>query len=147
MARYSNSENLKIEYFKSRIREMRYLKHELANIEDEIDTIDYRMKNISNNMTRNDTVSSRNNTAFKTGERWNNLIQEKETLLSREIFLIKEITRVNKILDSLSPMTKDVAIDLLIRKTSLIKIRDKYYISNPYQCLNDELKYLEIDKF
>ena len=126
---------------------MRYLKHELANIEDEIDTIDYRMKNISNNMTRNDTVSSRNNTVFKTGERWNNLIQEKETLLSREIFLIKEITRVNKILDSLSPMTKDVAIDLLIRKTSLIKIRDKYYISNPYQCLNDELKYLEIDKF
>nr|DAL83871.1 MAG TPA: hypothetical protein [Caudoviricetes sp.] len=126
---------------------MRYLKHELANIEDEIDTIDYRMKNISNNTTRNDTVSSRNNTVFKTGERWNNLIQEKETLLSREIFLIKEITRVNKILDSLSPMTKDVAIDLLIRKTSLIKIRDKYYISNPYQCLNDELKYLEIDKF
>lgn len=147
MARYSNSENLKIEYFKSRIREMRYLEHELSNIEDEIDTIDYRMKNISNNMTRNDTVSSRNNTVFKTGERWNNLIQEKESLLSREIFLIKEITRVNKILDSLSPVTKDVAIDLLIRKTSLIKIRDKYYISNPYQCLNDELRYLEIDKF
>lgn len=147
MARYSNSENLKIEYFKSRIREMRYLEHELSNIENEIDTIDYRMKNISNNMTRNDTVSSRNNTVFKTGERWNTLIQEKESLLYREIFLIKEIARVNKILDSLSPVTKDVAIDLLIRKTSLIKIRDKYYISNPYQCLNDELRYLEIDKF
>lgn len=62
-------------------------------------------------------------------------------------FLNKEIRYINNILDSLSPTTRNMAIDLFIEKHTSEKVKDKYFVSNPYQAINDELRYLDIDKF
>lgn len=146
MARYSNTETLKIEYFKSRIKELRYLQHELHNINDRLCEIEHRLRCVSNDISLR-TGTKPKGSVYNTSEKWNNLIHEKELLSYRKKLLTKELECVNLILDSLQPKIKNIAIDLLVKKMSLTKICDKYFITNPYQCVNDELRYLEIDKF
>lgn len=146
MARYTNGESLKIEYFKSKIKETRYLKYELSNSESKIEEINYKLTQIRNTNNLNNCII-KNHQNYKIEEKWNKLIQEKEELINKINTIKKELQYVDVILQTLSPNIREMAIDLLVRKFSLGKIRDKYYVSNPYQCINDELKYLEIDEF
>ena len=143
MARYTKEETLRIEYFKSRIREARYLEYELFNTKSKIEEIDYKLSRISNQQSR----KLKKYTVFKTDEKWNKLIQEKSELTNRVKLIDKELNRIENILNSLTSKTKNISIDLLVRKLSTKRICDKYYISNPYQTINDELRYLDIDNF
>lgn len=143
MARYTKEETLRIEYFKSRIREARYLEYELFNTKSKIEEIDYKLSRISNQQSR----KLKKYTIFKTDEKWNKLIQEKSELTNRVKLIDKELNRIENILNSLTSKTKNISIDLLVRKLSTKRICDKYYISNPYQTINDELRYLDIDNF
>lgn len=146
MARYSNAESLKIEYFKSKIKEIRYLKYKLSLTESRIEEINFYLIRISNLNKLNGNIKKVHSDT-NTVEKWNNLIQEKNELITRIKNIKKELNYAERVLDGLSPTVKAIAIDLLIRKYSMEKVRDKYYVSNPYQCINDELKYLEIDDF
>ena len=142
--RYTHNERLKIDYFKSKIKELRYLNHESEQVQGELDEILFYI-NKSNSIVRQISTSQMNQ--HDQTKKWNEMIDKKDKLVHKLNILNKEIAFVETILNTLSPVTRKIAIDLYIRRFSAEKIKDKYYVSNPYQTINDELRYLEIDKF
>lgn len=142
--RYSHNERLKIDYFKSKIKELRYLKHESEQVQDKLDEILFNI-NKSNSIVHQ--ISTVQTNQYDQTKKWNEMIDKKDKLVHKLNILNKEIAFVETILNTLSPVTRKIAIDLYVRRFSAEKIKDKYYVSNPYQTINDELRYLEIDKF
>lgn len=142
--RYSYEEKLKIEYLKCKIKELNYLKYEVKIIKEEIDEITY---SINKSNTSIIYISNDQTNTNSQNEKWNKLIDKKDKLLQKLDFFNKEIRCINNILDSLAPITRDMTIDLFIEKYTSEKVKDKYFVSNPYQAINDELRYLDIDKF
>lgn len=145
MARYSKEETLKIEYLKSRIREIRYLEYALSISNDKLEEIENKIRNVYS--SKSFYVYSKKISKVETDKKWNKLIQQKEVITKKKTKIEIALKSNNVILDLLSPTIKEIAIDLLVKKISLERIKDKYYVSNPYQALNDELRYLEIDNY
>lgn len=145
--RYTYEEKLKIEYLKCKIKEMRYLKYMIKVIEEEIDDLDSKIEVITN--STKSVIKMKNIKAYsiELDKKLNDLINQKEKCYSKIKNIDNELQKINFILDSLTPLNKQIAIDLFITKESLIKISDKYFITNPYQTLNDELKCIELDKY
>lgn len=57
------------------------------------------------------------------------------------------ICSIHRILDALTPNTRELAIDLLVNKKTVTYVTSKYNTRNPYQTINDELRHVEIDSF
>lgn len=142
--RYSYGERLKIEYFKCRIKELNYLKYEVKRTKDEIEETALMISRVNNSIVHisNDQINRHNQ-----NNKWNSLIDKKDKLIRKMNTLNGEIECIHIILNSLSPTTRNMAIDLFIEKHTSEKVKDKYFVSNPYQAINDELRYLDIDKF
>lgn len=146
MSRYTYEESLKIEYFKCRIREIRHLNYQLATAKSRLEEAEFELVRFNREYNMG-IITSKRRRDNKIEEKWNGLIQEKDYWILKIANINNEMKYAKKILDSLSPDVRSMAFDLLVRKHSVEKVKDKHYVSNPYQCINDELRYLEIDYF
>ena len=144
MARYTKSEALKIEFFRSKIKELRYLDYEINLVEDQIDEVNFKIKRMG---TSSKIPSGNKKKQYDKDKKWNMLITQKDVLLHKLHKLNCEKAYIDTILNSLSATTKRIAVDLLVKRYTAEKVKDIYFISNPYQAINDELRYLEVDKF
>lgn len=145
MSRYSSYEHDKIEYFKLKIKELRFLEREMAIVKEDLKTVEMDLRRVPSPNLRRSYKSKyeyKNNCAL-----WNKLIMEKESLIIKEMNLSNAIGNIHRILDALTPATRDLAIDLFVNKKSKVKILDEYYTQNPYQTINDELRHIDIDIF
>jgi|GEM_PF-6419710 len=145
MSRYSIQEHEKIEYYKYRIRELRYLQIERHNVKEDLKEIEFRLRLIPSpqiKQTYKSKYEYKNNCAL-----WNELIAEKESLFIKEMNISNAICSIHRILDALTPNTRELAIDLLVNKKTVTYVTSKYNTRNPYQTINDELRHVEIDSF
>lgn len=145
--RYTCEEMLKIEYLKCKIKEIRYLKYRKKVLKEEIEEIDSKIE-VMTNSTRS-IIKKKNIKAYsiELDKKLNDLITQKELCYHKIENIDDELQKINSILDLLTPLNKQIAIDLFIAKESLVKICDKYFVANPYQTLNDQLKCMELDKY
>lgn len=146
MSRYTFAENLKIEYLKLKIKEIRFLEFEISNAKDEIVKIDTKLTKVSS--INYETCLEKHN-SHKNNENGilNDLLDKKMNLERKIDILSKELSFGTKLLNSLSPNVSKIAKDLFINKYTMNKICFKYHVTNPYQMINDELRYLNIDNF
>lgn len=145
MSRYTDREHDKIEYYKYRIRELRYLEREFAIVKDDLREVEANLKKVPSpqiKQTYKSKYEYKNNCAL-----WNKLIMQKEELTIREMNISNAIGSIHKILDALTPVTRDLAIDLLVNRMSASLAMTRYNTTNVYQTINDELKYIKIDSF
>ena len=145
MSRYTIYEHDKIDYYKLRIKELRFLKREAVIVNEDLKEIEYRLKLISSSYLLH---------CHKIKYKYENInilldeiIEKKEVLLVKKINISNNIENVYKILDSLTPITRKMAIDLFVNKITVSKACDKYNIANPYQTINDELRYVDVNCF
>ena len=145
MSRYSKYEHDKIEYLKYRIKELRFLHKEQNILSEELFKIDQDLKKIpspSLNKRYKSKYEYKNNYAL-----WNKLISERDDIINKINNVESVIEDINMILDALTPISKDLAVDLLVKKKGVKWVEEEYHTRNAYQTLNDELKYFDIDSF
>lgn len=145
MSRYSSQEHEKIEYYKYRIRELRYLQIEIRNVKEDLKEIEFKLRLIPSpqiKQTYKSKYEYKNTCAL-----WNELIAKKESLFIKEMNISNAMCSVHRILDALTPNTRELAIDLLVNKKTVTYVTSKYNTRNPYQTINDELRHVEIDSF
>lgn len=145
MSRYTEYEHEKIEYYKLQIRRIRFLQREIHIVREDLREIEFKLRLVPSpqmKQTYKSKYEYKNNCAL-----WNNLIAEKEALLVKEMNIANAMSNISRILDALTPNTRQLAIDLLVNKKTVTFVISKYNTRNPYQTINDELRHVEIDSF
>lgn len=145
MGRYSKDEELKIDYLKLRIKELRYLNFVINKLQNEIDEVDLYLTKISN--PSNVILEGSYINSYSIDGKLNKLLDKKTCLEKQRNYYVKEKDFSERILNALPEPIDKIAHDLFVLRYTSSKIMDLYFVSNPYQSINDELRYLEVDSF
>lgn len=139
MSRYSKYEHDKIEYLKYRIKELRFLHKEQNILSEELFKIDQDLKKIpspSLNKRYKSKYEYKNNYAL-----WNKLISERDDIINKINNVESVIEDINMILDALTPISKDLAIDLLVKKKGVKWVEEEYQYK---KCISNVKRWIEV---
>jgi len=137
--RYTKEEHLKIKYYKAKIKEIPYLQYKIDLYKYEIEEIDANMENLQNGSFIN-LPSDQTNYNFN---KYNVQIDKKDSVIKCMNYYESHLFESYSILNELTDFSRKIAIDLLVDEIGLEKVKQKYFLSNPYQSLNDELRAID----